>query len=139
MSLFKAMCKYVFLRLYAQNLARGRRSEPEAACSDAVMQTAMFVGLPTVSTMWIVASLVWPGFSQHVSQFDATFLAPSIGLGLLVAYWINSQFGGYSSLPHAADAYRGKNTPIIRMLFIAVPVVWVVLVGLMLHWIAGHR
>ena len=135
----KAICRYIFLRLYARNLGRSRRSEPQAACSDAIMQTAMFVGLPVVSSAWVAVTLVWPPFFTHIGRRDATFLVPSIALGLLVAYWINHEFARYSATPQVADAYRTQNKAITQILFSVLPVLWLLLMVLSLRWAAGTR
>jgi hypothetical protein len=134
----KSVCTYIFLRLYARNLTRSRRADPAAACSDAIMQTGMFVALPAISTGWLVVTLLWPAFSNHVKRLDATFLVPSVGLVLLIAYLVNSQFRGYSRNPGAADPYRPRSKTLTWLLFTLLPVSWVVLVGLALHWLAGR-
>ena len=139
MASIRALCTLIFLRLYARNLERHRRREPEAACSDAIMQTGMFVSVPVVSTAWLVAVLIWPGFSRHVGALDATFLVPSIGLTLLITYWVSRQFRGYYLTPGVADKYRtGARVSITQITFILVPVLWVVVVGLALHRLAGR-
>jgi hypothetical protein len=137
-TVIKSACTYIFLRLYARNLTRSRRADPAAACSDAIMQTGMFVALPAISTGWVVATLLWPAFSGHVKRLDATFLVPSVGLALLIAYFVNSQFRGYSRDPGAADPYLTRSRTLTRFLFILLPVSWTVLAGLALHWLAGR-
>lgn len=136
MTSIRAFCTHVFLRLYAHNLERSRRGEPDAACSDAMIQTAMFLALPVVSTGWLATAMLWPPFAQHVGRLDSTFLLPSIALGLLIGYWVNRQFRNYSASPQVAREYRHRG---VFVVFVGLPVVWVILVGLALRALTRTR
>jgi hypothetical protein len=98
------------------------------------MQTSMLIGFFVVSTLWVATTLVWPAFAQHISKFDGTFLTPTIGVSVLTTFWIKRMFDGYSNTPHVADRYRAPAVRrMTRLLFIVIPVLWTILVGITLR------
>jgi hypothetical protein len=134
MNVFRQSISYVFLRLYGRALSRSRRNDPETAYSDAVMQTTMFVGLPIISTLWLLTALLSPAFAEHLTNFDATFLLPTIGLTLLVGFWISKTCKQYVVDPSLVARYQTPRTRgLTRMMFVFLPVLWLLIVGIALH------
>ena len=130
---------YPFLRLYGRALSRSQRNDPETACRDALMQTAMFVTVPIMSTCWVLAVLIWPEFSDHLTRFDGEFLVPTIGGALLVTYGVTRVCKKYPATLAAVEAYRAPNARRVTWaVFLAVPILWLVLAGAALRVLKAH-
>lgn len=123
-----SVIEYVFLRLYGRALTRPRRSDPDAACSDAIMQTSMFLSPLILSGFWAAIAFLLPSFAVHLRRLDNTFVGFTIGMAVATTYMIGLKFKKYKATPQLADAYRGPVARrMTRILLITVPIVWVVL------------
>lgn len=94
----------------------------------------MFVGVPLISTLWLITALVWPPFLEHLIHFDSVFLVPTIGLSLILTYLISKKFNHYAQSPEVAENYRDiPSRRITRVVFVTAPVLWVSLIGFALY------
>ena len=130
----RAFVTYIFLRLYARALSRDRRNAPAEACSDAIMQTAMFATPLIGAPLLLVTALAWPTSIRHLEALDATFISAAVLLAALVTYPIYRQFRTYALTPSAADTYRAPDIcRRTRILFVSVPVLAICLTGILLR------
>lgn len=129
-----SVIEYVFLRLYGRTLTRPRRNDPDAACSDAIMQTSMFLSPLILSVFWAIAAFALPSFAVHLKRLDDTFVGVTVGMVVAITYLIGLKFKKYAGTPQLADAYRGSAARrITRILLITLPILWVVLIGVALR------
>jgi uncharacterized Tic20 family protein len=98
----------LFLRLYAKNLSRSSRGEPENACTDSEIQLSTMLLVLIGAVILIAGSLFFPAYLLklvHGGNWAVTFL---ITLTLGVTYWVHRRFGGYKRTPELAGAYRTR-------------------------------
>jgi hypothetical protein len=100
----------LFLRLYANNLARSFRSDPANACADSEIQMTTAVLIVMFSVFLIAGSLAFPVFLRaFLSGGDASY-AVLIASTIAVAYWTHKRFGGYELTPELANEYATKQS-----------------------------
>jgi hypothetical protein len=75
-----------------------------------------------------------PSFARHFSNLDGTFIGITVGCILFVTYLVRRKFKPYALTPNLADSYRSPQARrVTRAAFIALPVLWVIAVGIVLH------
>ena len=75
-----------------------------------------------------------PSFARHFSDFDGTFIGVTVGCVLFVTYLVRRKFKPYALTPNLADRYRSPEARrMTRTAFIALPVLWVIAVGIVLR------
>jgi len=124
----------LFLRFYAANLSRSRRSEPIYACRDAITQLSALTGTTIVIVFSVVSLFVSRNWLHHLYtkdwQFWVILLTPGVGFGV----WANRTFSRFSATPKAADRYRSRGAvSLINTFYLIVPLVLAVLLGLLLR------
>ena len=125
------MVRNLFLRFYAANLSRTRRNDPQRACRDAMLQIAAIGGIVSTTVYVVVGVLVSRALLRHIYAADSVYLLVSGGLGGLFGFWISRHFRAYEERPEAAAPYSSRLAiRIVNVLYIAVPIAWVWLIGL---------
>jgi hypothetical protein len=123
--------KSIFLRFYAANLSRTRRNDPQRACADAIRQIAALGGIVSTTVYIVVGVLVSRALLRHMYAADSVYLLVSGGLGGLFGFWISRPFRAYMETPEAAAPYSSRSAiRVVNILYIAVPIAWVWLIGL---------
>lgn len=129
-----SVIEYIFLRLYGRALTRSRRNKPDTACGDAIMQTSMFLSPIVLSVFWAITAFALPSFAVHLRLLDDTFVGITVCMVVAITYLLSLKFKKYAGTPQLADAYRGSETRrMTRILLIALPILWVVLIGAVLR------
>jgi len=124
----------LFLRFYAANLSRTRRNDPQRACSDAMLQIAAIGGIVSTTVYVVVGVLVSRALLRHMYAADSEYLLVSGALGGLFGFWISRPFRAYKERPEAAAPYSSQSAiRVVNILYIAVPIAWVWLIGLALR------
>ena len=100
-----------FLRIYAKNLKKSYRSEPQNACTDAEIQLStmllMFIGI----FFLIIGAVFFPTYlRKFFSGGDGMYIAV-IALGIVVVYGVHKRFGSYVLKAESARRYiSSKNS-----------------------------
>ena len=129
----RSLLAQIFFRLYARNLERSSRAEPDAAYSDALAQTGTFVGIFVISTVWFITGLFWHAYYSFLLHDPRYFLA-SFAFSALVVYPMIKRCKQYELTPQVVDPYRSsKSVWLTRILFMVMPVLWICLGGFALH------
>ena len=131
-----SVIEYVFLRLYGRTLTRPRRNDPDAACSDAIMQTSMFLSPLILSVFWAIAVFALPSLAVHLRRLDDTCVWITVGMAVAITYLISLKFEKYAATPQLADAYRGsaaRRVTRILLITLPIPMIRVVLTGVVLR------
>jgi hypothetical protein len=126
----------LFLRFYAANLSRSRRSEPVSACRDAITQLSALTGTAIVIVFASASLIVSPNWLRHLYakdwQFWVILLTPGVGF----AFWANRAFSRFSATPQAADRYRSRGAVwVTNTLYLTVPLLLAVFLGLLLRFL----
>jgi hypothetical protein len=134
----KRLLTIVFLRLYAVNLGRRRRSSAGTAYSDTMAIMGYVLVVPVFTLLLILVAVSGPGhlrvfFESKVLTFGSLF---AVGIPLL--YLINRHCREFVNTPDLADPYRSPRTRLISLAgVIIIPCVWVLIVGFWL-WRYGQ-
>jgi len=123
----------LFLRLYAKNLTRSFRAEPENACADTEIQLSTMLLLTIGALVLLFGTLLFPEYllkALNGGNWTIAFLAV---LTAIVAYSVHKRFGKYEKTPEMALQYRTpENRRWSRMLFWSVPIALLVVMLLTL-------
>jgi hypothetical protein len=120
----------IFLRLYAGNLERSRRAAPETAHSDALAQTSMFVGSFVLGAFFVVAAVAWPRSLYYLAHRDPRYFLVAFTCTALVIYPVIKRCKQYHFSPAVIDVYRSaKNRWLTQVLFVLIPLLWILAVG----------
>jgi hypothetical protein len=95
----------LFLRLYAKNLSRSTRSEPEQACTDTEIQISTMLLLLIGAVILVAGSLLFPAYLVALMNGGRWAIAFLITLSLAVSYWVHKRFGAYERTPELARAH----------------------------------
>ena len=130
----------LFLRLYAANLSRTRRSDPPTACADSILQLAAVGGILSTTVYIAVGTLISSPLLRHMYAVDWTFLIIAAAAGGAVGLWGWWKFRGYKDDPGAAAPYRSRaSVRIINILYVAVPIAWAWALGFALRFLGSSR
>jgi hypothetical protein len=133
MDIRQSLLAQIFIRLYARNLERSNRADPDEAYSDALAQTGAFVGLFAISTVWFTTAFFWHAHYSTLSH-DPRYFVASFAFSALVVYPMIKRCKQYELTPQIVDPYRSpKDVWLTRILFMVTPVLWICLWGFALH------
>lgn len=126
---------YLFLRLYAKNLARSFRSEPENASSDTEIQISTMILMAIFAIVLIVGSLLFPGYLRRIINGGNSSIALLVAVVVVVVYGVHKRFGSYQSMPELArEAHGSQNHRRSTLIYWSVMVGWLIVAILTL----GH-
>src|ERR1700687_1407079 len=91
--------EYLFLRLYAKNLARSFRSEPENASTDTEIQVSTIVVMAIFAVVLILGSVLFPVYLQRLISGGDWSIALLTVVVVAVVYGIHRRFGSYQDTP----------------------------------------
>jgi hypothetical protein len=135
----KRWIEILFLRFYAANLSRSRRSGAGDACRDAITQLGAIAGVAILVIMATAASIVSPGWLRHLYDKDAEFIVIAIIPAIAFAIWSNRTFSKFSETPQLADRYKSPSSVrLTNVLYVALPVVLILLLALILKALDTH-
>jgi hypothetical protein len=130
------LAENLFLRFYAANLSRAKRSDPRTACSDAILQLAAVGGIVSTTVYIAIGVVLASPLLRHMYAVDGTFLAIAGGAGGVAGLLLSWRFRGYKDNPGAAAPYRSRaSVRTISVLYVAVPIAWAWLLGLALRFL----
>lgn len=125
----------LFLRLYAKNLGRSSRGEPENACTDTEIQVSTMLLLAIGAAILIVGSVFFPSYLLMLVHGGNWAIAFLVALTVAVVYWVHKRFGGYQRTPELARQYlTPQNRRWSLIAFWSVMVGWLIVMMLAL----GH-
>ena len=125
--MFDQALDHLFLRLYAKNLARSFRGEPENACADAEIQLSTILLLTIGALILIIGSLLFPQVLTMLFRDQHWSIGFLVAITLAVVIGVHRRFGRYAKAPHLAEPYRTqKNSRWSFLLFWSVLVIWVI-------------
>jgi hypothetical protein len=125
--------EYLFLRLYAKNLARSYRSEPENASTDTEIQVSTMVLLAIFAIVLIVGSVLFPGYLQRLVNGGDWSIALLMVVVLAVVYGIHRRFGSYQDMPELArQAHGSQDHRRSSLIYWSVIIGWLIVVILTL-------
>jgi hypothetical protein len=127
--------EYLFLRLYAKNLARPFRSEPENASTDTEIQVSTIVVMAIFAIVLIVGSVLFPVYLRRLINGGDSSIALLIVVVLAVVYGIHRRFGRYQDTPELArQAYGSRDHKRSSIIYWSVMIGWLIVAILTL----GH-
>jgi hypothetical protein len=127
--------EYLFLRLYAKNLARSFRSEPENASSDTEIQVSTIVVLAIFAVVLIIGSALFPAYLRRLINGGDWSIALLITVVLAVVYGIHRRFGSYQNTPElASHAHGASDHRMSSLIYWSVMIGWLIVAILTL----GH-
>ena len=127
--------EYLFLRLYAKNLARSYRSEPENASTDTEIQVSTIVLMVIFAIVLIVGSMLFPEYLRRLINAGDWSIALLIVTVLAVVYGMHRRFGSYQDTPELArQAHGSRDHRQSSLIYWSVMVVWLLVTILTL----GH-
>jgi hypothetical protein len=113
-----------FLRIYAKNLQRPYRNEPENACTDAEVQLSTMLLMAIGVLLLILGATFFPTYlRKFFSGGDGMYVAV-IALGIVVVYGVHKRFGSYVLKAESARRYiSSQNSRRSLLLY------WLIMVG----------
>jgi hypothetical protein len=127
--------EYLFLRLYAKNLARSFRSEPENASTDTEIQISTMVSMAIFAVVLIVGSVLFPVYLQRLMNGGDWSIALVMAVVVAVVYGIHRRFGSYQDTPEIArETYASRDHRRSSIIYWSVIVGWLIVAILTL----GH-
>jgi hypothetical protein len=95
----------LFLRIYAKNLRKSYRNDPENACTDAEIQLSTMLLMVIGISFLILGAVFFPTYLRSFfSGGDGMYIAV-ITLGIVVVYGVHKRFGGYALNAESARRY----------------------------------
>jgi hypothetical protein len=122
-----------FLRIYAKNLIRSYRSEPENACSDAEIQMSTMLLMTIFIVFLLAGALLFPSFLNVYFKGGDLMYGPMIVVALGVIFGVHKRFGRYERMPELARGYATKTNSrwslvaFWSIMLLAFAVIWLVL------------
>lgn len=98
----------LFLRLYAKNLARSFRSEPENASTDTEIQVSTIVLMAIFAIALIVGSVLPPEYLRRLISGGELSIGLLLVVVFAVVYGIHRRFGSYQDTPELARQAHGS-------------------------------
>jgi len=96
----------LFLRLYAKNLSRSRRSDPANACSDTEIQMSTILILAVALLVLLIGSLLTPAVLLSWIHARDPMFGFLFVVTLVIASWVHWRFGKYERSPELAANFR---------------------------------
>jgi len=96
--------EYLFLRLYAKNLARSFRSEPENASTDTEIQVSTMVVMAIFAIVLMVSSVLFPVYLQKLINGGDW----SIALLIVVVVALRTEYTGVSAATRLRPSLHAK-------------------------------
>lgn len=127
--------EYLFLRLYAKNLARSFRSEPDNASTDTEIQVSTIVVMAIFAIVLIMGSVLFPVYLRKLINGGDWSIGLLIVVVLTVVYGIHRRFGSYQDAPELArQTYGSRDHRRSSLIYWSVMVGWLIVAILTL----GH-
>ena len=98
----------LFLRIYAMNMNRSYRSEPDNACTDAEIQMSTMLLMGIGILFLILGAVFFPIYLRFFFSNQDQIYISIILIGIAVVCGVHKRFGGYSTTPEAARPYVSK-------------------------------
>jgi hypothetical protein len=95
----------LFLRLYARNLSRSYRREPENACADSEIQLTTIILLSFGALFLILGTLLFPSYLGSFINGGTSSIGVLIVLTVVIAVGVHKRFGRFKEAPELAQQY----------------------------------
>jgi hypothetical protein len=125
-----------FLRIYAKNLKKSYRNEPENACTDAEIQLSTMLLMVIGIVFLILGAIFFPIYlRKFFSGGDGMYIGV-IALGIAVVYGVHKRFGGYVLKTESARRYVSSRNSRGSLI-----IYWLVMIGsIVIIWaVFWHR